>query len=101
MNDVEARYDKGDMPELNETGILSANLTNFNEASEVGNMTTFAPTTAIAPNLTVIGTMMKTAIAMTNVTATELENVNHDYYIYIWAILILSCVVFTTGRLVL
>ncbi|XP_037300681.1 multidrug resistance-associated protein 4 [Manduca sexta] len=101
MNDVEARYDKGDMPELNETGILSANLTNFNEASEVGNMTTFAPTTAIAPNLTVIGTMMKTAIAMTNVTATELENVNHDYYIYIWAILILSCVVFTTGRSVM
>ncbi|XP_075982862.1 ATP-binding cassette subfamily C member 4-like [Anticarsia gemmatalis] len=59
------------------------------------------PSTTIAPNLTVVGTILKTAMAIQNLTTEETasqELYNHPYYIYIWAIAILGCILLTTGR---
>lgn len=93
MNDVEVTY----LTPTFETDLL----TDRNETNNL-NLTSEVPTVvdsaAFPPNLTVIGTIMKTAMAIQNATETERENVNHSYYIYIWAIGILGCIILTTAR---
>lgn len=53
--------------------------------------------TTMAPNLTVIGTMLKTIMKVTEID----DYFDNDYYIYIWAIAIFGCIVLTTWRALL
>ncbi|CAH2099903.1 unnamed protein product [Euphydryas editha] len=69
-------------------------LNTFNDTSSLDNL---ASTSTMNPNLTVIGTMVKTAFAMKNITSNE-EQVDHSMYIYVWAIAIFGCILLTTGR---
>lgn len=100
MNDVETKYIL-EKDQLNATPFN--NLSNSSGSNDTsGNSTTVLPTTlppssTELPNMTVIDTMVKTALAMQNITATY-EPLNHEYYIYIWAIAILGCILLTTGR---
>lgn len=51
------------------------------------------------PNMTVIGTMVKTALVMTNMTKLgDDDYVDTTFYIYIWGALILASIVLTSGR---
>ncbi|CAG4922635.1 unnamed protein product [Colias eurytheme] len=102
MNDVEAThefevYSLGNMTD-------SPNSTDVNDTLSVLDVTTDASllvapesTTTMNPNLTVIGTMMKTAITMQNITSHD-QPFDHSYYIYVWAAAIVGCILFTTGR---
>ncbi|KAJ0181195.1 hypothetical protein K1T71_003280 [Dendrolimus kikuchii] len=94
MNVVEARHIKLD-EELNNLTRLSNDL---NDTTEIP-LTTLEPMTTVIPGKeTVIGTMVKTALTLQNVTTTDETNINHPFYIYIWAIGILGCIILTTGR---
>lgn len=101
MNDVEKKHAINEMESLRLNSLANGNFSNDgNETTTIAstiitNITT--PTSTIAPNLTVIGTMMKTAFAMQNIT-TGYEEYNHEFYIYIWGIAILGCIILTTGR---
>lgn len=92
MNDVETKHNLN-KDKLNDT--LFNKLGDSNFTTEIP--TTLAPLSTELPNMTVIGTMVKTVLAMQNITS-PYEPLNHDYYIYIWAIGILGCIVLTTGR---
>ncbi|XP_047031198.1 ATP-binding cassette subfamily C member 4-like [Helicoverpa zea] len=100
MNDVETRHIVT-KEHLNETAFNSLLNSNFtSEGNDTGALTTELPTTvppAVLSNVTVIDTMVKTVLAMQNITSTY-EPLNHEYYIYIWAIAILGCILLTTGR---
>ncbi|CAH4030805.1 unnamed protein product [Pieris brassicae] len=54
--------------------------------------------TAMLPenNHTIIGTILKTGVVMQEIA--EEEPFDHTFYIYLWAIAILGCILFTTGR---
>lgn len=102
MNVVEIRHGL----ENNQTTTpLFHNITNGNNSigsnDTISNFTTELPTTIPSstelPNMTVIDTMVKTVLTMQNITSVY-EPINHDYYIYIWAIAILGCIILTTGR---
>lgn len=96
MNVVEARQVLS-YKELNNLTSMNAD---FNVTTEFP-LTTLDPMTTVIPGKeTVIGTMVKTALALQNVTTTDETNINHPFYIYIWAIGILGCIILTTGRLV-
>lgn len=69
-------------------------LDTLNSTSSLGSLVS---STTMNPNLTVIGTMVKTAMAMNNMTSNEAP-FDHSIYMYVWATGILSCVIFTTGR---
>ncbi|CAH2068608.1 unnamed protein product, partial [Iphiclides podalirius] len=102
MNDVEAKHLRY-LNEFNNTDSKTSELNGTNETESSNKtdqlVTTDTPrsTVSINPNLTVIGTMVKTALTMQNITTTE-EYVEHSYYIYIWAIAILGCILLTTER---
>lgn len=105
MNDVETKHELR-LDEIRNNSLYS--LTNGNNTSENNDtsvLTTEIPTTispsstSTHPNLTVIDAMVKTAIAMQNITSSY-EQYNHEYYIYIWAVAILGCILLTTERLV-
>lgn len=105
MNVVEIRHGL----ENNQTTTpLFHNITNGNNSigsnDTISNFTTELPTTIPSstelPNMTVIDTMVKTVLTMQNITSVY-EPINHDYYIYIWAIAILGCIILTTGRSIL
>lgn len=101
MNDVEKKHAVNELESLRLNSLADGNFSNVaNETSDIAstiitNLT--APTSTITPNLTVIGTMMKTAFAIQNIT-TGYEEYNHEFYIYIWGIAIFACIVLTTGR---
>lgn len=59
------------------------------------NITDTITSTAVFPNLTVIGTMMKTALTLSDV---EINVFNHSFYIYIWVAALVGCTVLTTFR---
>lgn len=101
MNNVEKTYGTPLQDvSANQTAINGTD--NLDYLNVTSSMSTVAPvSTAMPPNLTVIGTIVKTALTMQNLTTTEDHNINHPYYIYIWAIGILGCILLTTGRLVL
>ncbi|CAG5018010.1 unnamed protein product [Parnassius apollo] len=102
MNDVEAKHLRF------EDEKFSANYTSTNNETNVFNETTeplmlydattdpTSPTT-MNPNLTVIGTTVKAALTIQNITAGQ-EPLEHSYYIYIWASAILGCILLTTKR---
>ncbi|KAJ8734792.1 hypothetical protein PYW08_014042 [Mythimna loreyi] len=100
MNDVETKYIL-EKEQLNAT--LFNSLTNSaGDNNTSANFTTELPTTLLPsstelPDKTVIDTMVKTVLTMQNITSTY-EPLNHEYYIYIWAIAILGCILLTTGR---
>nr|XP_021186907.2 ATP-binding cassette sub-family C member 4 [Helicoverpa armigera]WRX06130.1 ABCC7 [Helicoverpa armigera] len=100
MNDVETRHivTKEHLNETAFNSLLNGNFTS--DSNDTGALTTELPTTvppAVVANVTVIDTMVKTVLAMQNITSTY-EPLNHEYYIYIWAIAILGCILLTTGR---
>ncbi|PZC86949.1 hypothetical protein B5X24_HaOG200304 [Helicoverpa armigera] len=100
MNDVETRHivTKEHLNETAFNSLLNGNFTS--DGNDTGALTTELPTTvppAVVANVTVIDTMVKTVLAMQNITSTY-EPLNHEYYIYIWAIAILGCILLTTGR---
>ncbi|CAH0722547.1 unnamed protein product, partial [Brenthis ino] len=105
MNTIEDRNIK--MYALLKTANNDLDFTLANNVSATDNETvTDAPAienlvaTTISSNLSVIGTMLKTALTVKNLTMTEeiYEPINHEYYIYIWAAAIFGCIILTTGR---
>lgn len=53
----------------------------------------------LLPNSTVIGTILRTGLTMQNLTsASPSDEIDHPYYIYLWGLGILGCMVFTTER---
>lgn len=115
MNDVEEKHNKLSPESLssNDTETISSILNGNDTMNSILNATdaiinnatelplSDATVTTMAPNLTVVGTMLKTTIVMQNLTANETESqemYNHPFYIYIWAIAILGCILLTTGR---
>ncbi|CAG5018016.1 unnamed protein product [Parnassius apollo] len=102
MNDVEAKHLRFEDEKFNANYMSTNNDTNvFNETTEplMLDDATADPTspTTMNPNLTVIGTMVKAALTIQNITVGE-EPLEHSYYIYIWAIAIFGCILFTTER---
>lgn len=83
MNQVERRH-------LNEPILNIAN------SSDNMSNTTDPLDTSIRPNHTVIGTILKTGVVMQNIA--QEEPIDHDFYIYVWALAIVGCILFTTGR---
>lgn len=105
MNNVEARHLENTSRSLNITengnNTLDDGFENGTHPFENVTLPTEDMMTTIAPNLTIVGTMLRTAITMQNITETESqEQFSHPFYIYIWAIAILGCILLTTGRLV-
>lgn len=105
MNNVEARHLENTSRSLNITengnNTLDDGFENGTHLFENVTLPTEDMMTTIAPNLTIVGTMLRTAITMQNITETESqEQFSHPFYIYIWAIAILGCILLTTGRLV-
>ncbi|CAG5018055.1 unnamed protein product [Parnassius apollo] len=98
MNDVDAKYlrfeDKNFITNYTSTNDETNVLKETTESLIVDDTT--SPTT-MDPNLTVIGTMVKTAITIQNITVGE-EPFEHSYYIYIWTIAILGCILLTIER---
>ncbi|CAK1548541.1 unnamed protein product [Leptosia nina] len=96
MNQVEARHAREASLMTNDLDFL-----NSTKANDTGLSTTIAstsvPDTTMNPNLTIIGTILKTGVAIQNITTHE-ETFDHSFYIYIWALAILGCILFTTGR---
>ncbi|CAK1599826.1 unnamed protein product [Parnassius mnemosyne] len=102
MNDVEAKHLRSEDEKFNAYFTITNNEANvFNETSEslIMDDTTTNPTspTTMNPNLTIIGTMVKTALTIQNITSGE-EPLQHSYYIYIWATAILVSILLTTER---
>ncbi|CAG5018046.1 unnamed protein product [Parnassius apollo] len=102
MNDVETKYLRFEDEKFNANYTSTNNDTNvFNETTEplMLDDATADPTspTTMNPNLTVIGTMVKAALTIQNITVGE-EPFEHSYYIYIWASAILGCILLTTER---
>ncbi|KAG7304444.1 hypothetical protein JYU34_011386 [Plutella xylostella] len=86
---------------------LNEETSNFTRSSNITDeLTTVLPETTLdvnssltEPNMTVIGTMVKTALAMTNLTRLGNDGeIDHPYFIYIWGVFIFGCIVLTTGR---
>ncbi|CAK1599824.1 unnamed protein product [Parnassius mnemosyne] len=102
MNDVDAKHLRLEDEKFNANYASTNNETNvFKEITEsliMDDKTTnpISPTT-MNPNLTVIGTMVKTALTIQNITSGE-EPFEHSYYIYIWTIAILGCILLTIER---
>ncbi|XP_028175944.1 probable multidrug resistance-associated protein lethal(2)03659 [Ostrinia furnacalis] len=98
MNDIELQYTTAAAREE------LANLTNLNNTNsyndtEFTSVTTETPlTTTDGRNLTVLDTMVKTALTIQSIAA---PNVDHSWYIYIWTVGIIGCVLLTTWRSVL
>ncbi|XP_050359927.1 ATP-binding cassette sub-family C member 4-like [Nymphalis io] len=103
MNDVELRRAKYDLMEdiasgdSNSTSNSSLSYDDILETNVTSPLDNLVSTSTMNPNLTVIGTMMKTAITIQNIALNE-EPFDHSFYIYIWAIAILGCIILTTGR---
>ncbi|XP_068628985.1 ATP-binding cassette subfamily C member 4-like [Battus philenor] len=94
MNNVEAKHSNM-LNELNYTSLSSPN--NFTDSlNETESLD--ASDSTVNANVSVIGTMMKTALAMQNLTSIEEDEMDHSFYIYIWAVTILGCIVLTTER---
>ncbi|XP_013166628.1 PREDICTED: multidrug resistance-associated protein 4-like [Papilio xuthus] len=101
MNKVEARHARLNT-ENNDTNLINPlNYTDsFNDTTELpsfmDDVTDTISTTN--PNHTIIGTMLKTAVTMQNITLTEQQPLDNNFYIYIWAAAILGCIILTTER---
>ncbi|CAB3237262.1 unnamed protein product [Arctia plantaginis] len=104
MNNVETRHLENTMRSLNitENGntTLDDSIDNGTYAFEnITLPTEDIPSSTMAPNLTIVGTMLRTAITMHNLTETVTqEQFGHPFYIYVWASAILGCILLTTGR---
>lgn len=102
MNKVESRHARL-YTESNETNLINPlNYTDsFNDTTEIPSFmddVTDDSISAANPNHTIIGTMLKTAVTMQNITLVEQEPLDSSYYIYIWAAAILGCIILTTER---
>lgn len=109
MNEVESHYiasNSGAVPRslnntLNDTLALAA-LNDTDSFIDAEALTTSIPTeiplTTTTPeiNSTVIGTIVKTVFTMQSIAGLGTDY--HSYYIYIWTIGIVGCIIFTTGR---
>lgn len=91
MNTVEERKIKNYSAKL-----LASELTNASDSVPNATLATEAPLYSSTGNLSVIGTIVKTALTMQDIV-TE-EPVHHMFYIYIWGAAILGCILLTTGR---
>ncbi|VVC94182.1 unnamed protein product [Leptidea sinapis] len=99
MNNVESKHNRYSLIEerlangtdLNDTLLVLPRQDNTNQSLLVVNDLL---STTMNPNLTVIGTMVKTALTMVE----HEEPLDHIFYIYVWAAAILGCMIFTTGR---
>lgn len=113
MNAVEAQHSSYDNLYIkdNETFRAISDVNNtldsiFNSSSIINDTNELSTTEATlagitSPKPTIVGTMLTTALTMQNITLNEvslLEKYNHPFYIYIWAIAILGCILLTTGR---
>jgi hypothetical protein len=101
MNEVESNRFTEAVPRYSEN-ITSLNSTDsFNNTDSdviaTTELVTTNPDLTAIDNLTVIDTMLKTAITMENMKIPS-EEVDHPYYIYIWTIGIVGCIIFTTWR---
>lgn len=104
MNNVEARHLENTIRSINitENGNNALDDSIYRGAYSFVNGT--LPTkditsTTTAPNLNIVGTMLRTAGTMHNITETVTrEEFCHSFYIYIWAIAILGCILLTTAR---
>ncbi|XP_032517438.2 ATP-binding cassette sub-family C member 4-like [Danaus plexippus] len=94
MNTVEERKIKNYSAKL-----LASELTNASDSVQNATLATEAPLYSSTGNLSVIGTIVKTALTMQDIV-TE-EPVHHMFYIYIWGAAILGCILLTTGRSIL
>ncbi|KAG7304443.1 ABCC5 [Plutella xylostella] len=99
MNSVESNV------HLNEPKLLSedpfVNNTTLETTTDLAETTLSidANSSLTEPNMTVIGTMVKTALVMTNMTKLgDDDYVDTTFYIYIWGALILASIVLTSGR---
>lgn len=94
MNDVEIYSSMGGNDVLNNSTNL--NFTNNFNATDImatGEPTEIPVTTEVF-DFTTIGTFMETVYQ--NIAIPGLEF--HKYYIYVWTIGIVGCIIFTTGR---
>lgn len=98
MNQVEEMYVEpfsniGNLTSLNMT-VTGA--TNETDAGILNNLNSTSKS-----NHTIIGTMLQTAKTlqnMTNGTTVDTTQFNNNYYIYIWTIGIIACIILTTER---
>lgn len=98
MNTVEDRVKVLGLNEETSNLTRSSNITD--ELTTVLPETTLDVNSSLTePNMTVIGTMVKTALAITNLTRLGDDGeIDHPYFIYIWGVFIFGCIVLTTGR---
>ncbi|CAG9575824.1 unnamed protein product [Danaus chrysippus] len=94
MNTVEERKLNDYSPEP-----LAAELTNASDAVQNASLVTEAPMYSSTTNLSVIGTIVKTALTIQDIVSEE--PVHHLFFIYIWGAAILGCILLTTGRSIL
>lgn len=106
MNQVESRViaiegieDAARNASLFSANMLDSNLTESSTDPSTTVSGSAADGSSITPNMTVIGTMVKTVLTMQNITdASQPAQIDHAYYIYLWALGILGCIVLTTTR---
>lgn len=98
MNQVETSHTKEALLLRNDFGFLNDTSTNDSLTSTFTEpaVATDSPSTTMNPNLTIIGTILKTGVAIQDLTSQH--EFDHSFYIYIWAASILGCILFTTGR---
>lgn len=98
MNDIELYYPSAKGSLLRNS--TSPNSTTDFDATDILTTTDYSTTDILETtenfNSTVIGTLVKTAFTMQSIAGPGLDF--HSYYIYIWAIGIIGCVLFTTWR---
>ncbi|KAL0850163.1 hypothetical protein ABMA28_012038 [Loxostege sticticalis] len=103
MNDVELIHTIAASRSKELSGNLtSSNYTNsFNDTEfETTSFTTETPeTTTDGRNLTVLDTLVKTAVTIQSIVTPA--DIDHSYYIYIWTLGIVGCILLTTWRSVL
>ncbi|XP_014360452.2 ATP-binding cassette sub-family C member 4 [Papilio machaon] len=102
MNKVEARHARLHT-EVNDTMLTNPlnytdSFTNITELPSFMDDVTDDTISTTNPNHTIIGTMLKTAVTMQNITLTDLEPFDNNFYIYIWAAAIFGCIILTTER---